>query len=161
MQQNLDISTLPPGSVACYNVTYATSTNTVDINGCTGSQYLLVGGFSAGSPNTLLVAAVGLSSAVLTTTSSLGTATTNENGLFWYFYPGHSFGFADDSVLLLGNADGSSISSNTRVSWHLDLSIGGYRLGNLIDLFSGTTPYKIIIKLAACPAVGCLKCHLN
>jgi hypothetical protein len=54
-------------------------------------------------------------------------------------------GLAPNSTIEQTNADGFDLSSNQRVSWHLDDKNNGYRLGSLIKL---TMPhyYKVILK---------------
>jgi len=72
----------------------------------------------------------------------LGTTTTNvDEDVYWYRWPGHSFGFSSDPALWLWAADagikqtGSEDASEDRLSWNLDLrSTGGWRAGTVIDL---------------------------
>ena len=76
------------------------------------------------------------------TFEGLGTTTDNEEeSVFWYRWPSHSFGFSSDPNLWLWAADagikqrGFEERSEDRLSWNLDLrSTGGWRAGRVIDL---------------------------
>ena len=66
---------------------------------------------------------------------------------YWYCMFGFSFGFAPNSLILQNTAyieyaDIQDPGSNLRLSWYLDELNGGYRLGNLTNLFFDTTNYK-------------------
>lgn len=70
-----------------------------------------------------------------------GTTTDNEEeGVYWYRWPNHSFGFSSDPSLWLWAADSGirwpgEKRSEDRLSWNLDLhSTGGWRAGRVIDL---------------------------
>ena len=69
---------------------------------------------------------------------------------YWYFYPGLSFGLAPTSDIYQYQADQidcpgvTNCQSNLRLSWHLDLNFGGWRLGTISLLNSDNTYYKRI-----------------
>ena len=66
------------------------------MNNCSGSTYLLVGATSATNETEMLLAATGLTTSILTNTSTNTTAYL-ENGAYWYRLPGYSFGFSPNS----------------------------------------------------------------
>ena len=63
-------------------------------------------------------------------------------GAYWYFTDGKSFGFAPNFTINQTSADSFDQSSNLRLSWHLDGSNGGWRLGNITYLNADTYFYK-------------------
>ena len=123
------------GCSLCYNKFYGDRTTTSIIESCTG-KWLFVGAVASDS-STFLLGAYGLASDVLTQTA-LNTPHLS-NGVWWYFTPGQSFGFADTSVIRQSPADyadypGTDIHTQSRLSWHLDQPFGGFRAGRNIFL---------------------------
>ena len=66
------------------------------------------------------------------------------NGVYWYFTPNYSFGFSDTSTINQNVADSYNASNNLRLSWHMDQTCGGYRLGKIVNLNYNTTYYKYV-----------------
>merc|ERR1719320_1434863 len=67
------------------------------------------------------------------------------NGLYWYWYSGKSVGFASVSEIWLNSADTSSDDCDWRLSWHLDQSSGGWRVGCVTGLNGDVGYYKYIL----------------
>ena len=69
---------------------------------------------------------------------------------YWYFYPSLSFGFAPTPEINQHQADEIDCNglidcqSNLRLSWHLDLNVGGWRLGTISLLNYDNNYYKRI-----------------
>jgi hypothetical protein len=78
---------------------------------------LIVGASSVSSENILILAATGLTSKILTNTSSTSTAYL-ENGAYWYRYSGRSFGFAGNQSVHLNSVDVNSSNPTERLSWY-------------------------------------------
>ena len=96
--------------------------------------YVLLGArYGYGNSGNFKVAAIGDYHSVFASTSSSSTAYLNR-GTYWYHYPGTgsggSMGFAPNAAVSLSPADTASPEDNTRMSWHLDQSSGGYRAGS-------------------------------
>ena len=66
------------------------------------------------------------------------------NGNYFYFFPNRSFGFSPEKAISLGSADTFNISDPLRLSWHLDINTGGWRLGSINGLNSSTAYSRII-----------------
>eukprot|EP00277_Geminigera_cryophila_P035483 CAMPEP_0173125524 /NCGR_PEP_ID=MMETSP1102-20130122/56473_1 /TAXON_ID=49646 /ORGANISM="Geminigera sp., Strain Caron Lab Isolate" /LENGTH=510 /DNA_ID=CAMNT_0014034419 /DNA_START=218 /DNA_END=1748 /DNA_ORIENTATION=+ len=92
----------------------------------------------------------------LVTSSSTSQAYGPSNGVYWYYFPRQSVGFASSSSISLSSADVSdSFSSDSdsgtcssRLSWHLDQSAGGWRAGCATSLNSDPTWRKMMF---SCP----------
>jgi len=117
---------------------------------CNNESIICVGG--SDGLNTLLLVSCGSCLDILTTTE-LNT-TRLVNGVWWYFTPGKSFGFAPSSNIRQSSADifdcdsgGYNCNDSKRLSWHLHGS-GGWRLG-LLNNNAKTIPsqYRKIILL--------------
>ena len=76
----------------------------------------------------IVLGAMGLRDEVMQITSSKSKA-HEHNGVFWYFYPGQSFGFAPVEEISLSSADTKDTHPDERLSWHCDKG-GGYRAGS-------------------------------
>ena len=76
----------------------------------------------------IVLGAMGLRDEVMQITSSKSKAHAH-NGLFWYFHPGQSFGFAPVEDISLSSADTKDDHADERLSWHCDKG-GGYRAGS-------------------------------
>ena len=67
------------------------------------------------------------------------------NGLaYWYLTPLLSFGFSPNALISQSQADTITSESNSRLSWHIDLGVGGWRLGSLTGMNLDTNYYKKI-----------------
>ena len=75
------------------------------------------------------------------------------NGVWWYFWPDKSFGFAPNRSIDQSIADSKDSEDKERLSWHVSRSSGsgGYRAGANTDLNGSTTYRKLIYYLLACP----------
>ncbi|MDR3540757.1 MAG: hypothetical protein P4L69_07265 [Desulfosporosinus sp.] len=91
--------------------------------------------------NLIKLAAFGTIGKVFVHTNST-TNTRNIGEVFWYFYPGNSFGFSNESNVFLNCAD--TTEGNKRLSWHLK-GTGGYRVGDTIKLNDNKEWKKIIL----------------
>ena len=134
------------GCSVCYLKTYATVTTSDNIRHCT-SPYLFVGG-RATDCSTFKLGAFDLSSVILTQT--LRNTPNLSNGVYWYFTPSLSFGFSRNPLILQNEADVSPIDGDARLSWHLDLNVGGFRLGSIPPYLNDATTYQKAIY--NCPA---------
>ena len=117
------------GCSVCYQQTYATATTSGDIRKCTG-PYLFVGGRAIGS-SSFKLGAFDTSTVILTQT--LLNTPHLSNGVYWYFTPSFSFGFSRDALINQDKADNLSTDGDARLSWHLDLNVGGFRLGSILN----------------------------
>ena len=63
---------------------------------------------------------------------------------YWYMVPKLSFGFSPSSIITQSQADTSIIESDLRLSWHLNLNSGGWRIGNITSLNNDNLYYKKI-----------------
>jgi hypothetical protein len=97
----------------------------------------------AGS-STLALVAVALASEVFAQHCDARLA----NGVYWYNCDKQSFGFAASSRISLNSADTSSEQCERRLSWHLDQTSGGYRVGCTTNLNSDSSYYKQILILS-------------
>ena len=131
----------------CYYQTYGTPTTTKDILKCC-NQYdaFLVAGTSPSS-ETFLVGAYGFTSTICKQTA-LDSPTSDLFGVWWYFTPSHSFGFADSGDISQTSAD--TKAGANRLSWRLDQGDGGYRIGDITDLNGDSTYYKVIYGYKLC-----------
>jgi hypothetical protein len=136
---------LNQGFSVIYNYTYEHNTTTQEINdirnNCSESNILCMGGLDI-TNNVLLVVACGCCLDVLSVT--VGNQTQLHNGVYWYNTPTYSIGFAPNSTIIQTYADQFDLGNNQRVSWHLDLGIGGYRVGSIVT--SSAPYYKIYLK---------------
>ena len=128
------------GCSVCYERTYATFTVSADINECTG-PYLFVGGRETTSSSFILGAFD--SSTVIHTQTPMNTPNLS-NGVYWYFTAFKSFGFSRDATITQNAADNSSNDPESKLSWHLDLGDGGWRLGSILWLNNANEYMKVI-----------------
>jgi hypothetical protein len=133
------------GCYICYDDLYASPTNTSMIDSCNG-EYLFVAA-RLGFETFFELGAFALASDIKTQTA-LNTPHL-ANGVYWYFTPGYSFGFLNGTDLLQNQADVSTSNGAARLSWHLDLNMGGNRVGNQISMDYNTRYYKSIF---SCPS---------
>ena len=134
------------GCSECYLKIYATATTSDDIIHCT-SPNLFVGGRATGS-STFKLGAFDTSAVILTQTF-LNTPHLS-NGVYWYFTPSNSFGFSRNPLIEQNEADTLSIDGDARLSWHLDVGVGGFRLGSIPPDLNDATNYEKAIY--NCPA---------
>ena len=127
------------GCTVCYLQTYGTVTTSDNITNCTG-PYLFIGGRATAS-SSFLLGAFDLSSVIHTQTPL--NSPTESNGVYWFFTPSASFGFSQNANIQEGSA-GTDIEGETSLSWHLDLNVGGYRLGSIRGLNDSTDYMKAI-----------------
>ena len=127
------------GCVKYYDQPYRDATTASDINNAPASaKYIFVG---AQDPNgNIKLGAFGARSTVLRQTY---TNSPNENnGVYWYFTNGKSFGFAGSSSISQSSAD--TLSGSHRLSWHLTGGSGGYRAGDTTSLSSSSSYRKLL-----------------
>ena len=134
-----------------YNYTYGHATLTSEIvlirNSCTPSSVLCIGGIdSATDWNNLLTIACGNCLFITSCETQLHSPVLH-NQVYWYFTPHYSFGFSPNSTINQYQADSYDQDSKQRISWHLDLQTGGWRLGSITWLNSDTRYYKILLLL--------------
>jgi len=77
------------------------------------------------------------------------------NGVFWYWVPSYSVGFAESSSISENQADTNGASK--RMSWHLIQPYGGWRCGNTKGLNSDGTWQKMVMWKSPEPAQKVLK----
>lgn len=53
----------------------------------------------------------------------------NDNGVFWYYTQGYSFGFSDTSNINQDFVDIQDPTNELRLSWNIDNTLGGSRAG--------------------------------
>ena len=152
IQQNVSEQTLiDNGWTLFYEQTYST------VNSSTGSEF---------RPNKAFVIVTGKSigSNVLTTvaaapTNSVFTETVHNtpqllNGTYWYYTPESSFGYSPTNVINQGSADitgcddqtDSCASDPSRLSWHIDGQVGGFRLGDAGWINNGGSGGNLYLK---------------
>lgn len=86
----------------------------------------------------------GLAGNVFAETSSTSTANYFDS-VYWYNFPGKSFGFVGSTYsVYLNPADTYATSDTTRLSWNLDNEMGGYRAGTALNLNSDSTYRKVV-----------------
>ena len=143
MYNHDEASLLSNGFVKCYDQPYSYGTSSSDFSSCNG--YInFVGAKTSSSATTFAVGAFGLYT-IFSTTTSTTTATYDLGGAYWYFYPSYSFGFADVSSVTLNECDvASSPYCTSRLCWHMDLGVGGYRAGCTLGLNGDATWRKVV-----------------
>ena len=134
------------GCSKCYSNPYSESTTTQNVGLCAGP--ILFVGAKGNNTSTFLLGAYGLSSEIQNLTEMNKPHVSY--GVKWYKTPGYSFGFLDPrGQLNQRTADVGEDYSDSRLSWHLDLNVGGYRAGSYMYLNSAETFSKNIYN---CPA---------
>jgi hypothetical protein len=139
IQQNVSEQTLiDNGWTKFYEQTYGTITaTTAPLR--PSEQYVILAGKAVGS-STIILAAAAPTSAVFTVTV-LNTPQLL-NGTYWYNTPSNSIGFAPTATISQNIADQQDTSSVLRLSWHLNNTQGGWRLGSLTELNYSTAYLK-------------------
>lgn len=115
------------GWTCCYRKPYSDKTSETVFQLATGTR-ILVAARHKNSPN-LTLCAMGRKSKVLKETFE--NETVKENGVYWYHWKNHSFGFSNSSSINLGSAD--LLAGVHKLSWHLT-GRGGYRVGEIKNL---------------------------
>ena len=124
-----------------------TSPTTILLNACDGSEFVFVGAKSSSIANVFSVGAFGASVNVFRNASSSSEAYYDAvGGAYWYRYPGRSFGFAASSTVNLNSCDYNNPDCASRLCFHLDQNVGGYRAGCIVDLNSDSAWRKVIYK---------------
>ena len=137
IQQNVSEQTLRNnGWTLFYERTYSTANSSTGSEFRPNESFMIVTGKSIGSDTLTSVAAAPTNS--IFTATSLNTPQLI-NGTYWYYTPTTSFGYSPTNVISQSTADvtgcnGAGVynqcaSDPSRLSWHLDGSNGGYRLG--------------------------------
>ena len=130
------------GCIPCYDEYYSHFTTTDDILRCKG-PYLFVGARQTLNA-TFLLGAFGLATDVSSFSNVSPREPLMSNGVYWYLFPASAFGFHDRMPLELDKADISEPESDSRLSWHLDRRIGGYRAGSASRLYNSVDYKKAI-----------------
>ena len=138
-------SLLLNGFVKCYDQPYSFHTTSSDLNACNGSQFVFVGAKNSNFTTIIAVGAFG-SSNIFAVTTSTTTAYYDLGGAYWYRYPSYSFGFASSSNVTLNTCDVGSTDCASRLCWHLDINVGGYRAGCTTWLNDDPTWRKVMYK---------------
>ena len=148
IQNNVHVSKLTKNGYSyVYEKPYnhkTTSSEMDEINkSCLSTTNLCLGGRDS-TNDVLLVVSCGLCSVVFTKTPK--NTPNLHNGAYWYYTPDGSMGFSPNSTVNQTSADAFDQSNNQRVSWHLNVGSGGYRLGSLNVLNNDSRYYKLILK---------------
>ena len=148
VQHNVSSSKLS-GWVKYFDQPYSQVTQQADLTRGLpgGATHIMVCGSRTGSASPMLCAAASKAD-VLRKTGSTSSASGPYNGVYWYNYRGKSFGFSDSRSIKLDSAD--TISGSGRLSWHIDRSDGGYRIGNTIKLNKATNYRKQLYYFGTC-----------
>lgn len=124
----------------CFDKGYWESIRSEEILACDGT-YLFVGAKER-QRKTFSIGAYGLASEIHQQTEH--NRPHSSNGLYWYFTSGWSFGFVDTGTILQRPGDTGTAHPRCRLSWLLDISMGGYRVGTLTNLTESTAWRKVI-----------------
>ncbi|CAF0838132.1 unnamed protein product [Brachionus calyciflorus] len=131
--------------IKVYDVLYSYITIQSDLdnikNKCNINSILCAGGGLVGSDVLDLVACANCYS-VLTPTEKNKPVLIEE--VYWYMTPDHSFGFSPNATIDQNSADIFDTTNPFRLSWHLNISFGGYRLGQLTGLNNDNNYKKYI-----------------
>lgn len=117
----------------CLFADFSVSTASTDITGCSG-PFLFVGAMLNGARNFQLGAFA--DKAQIQIPTPVNTPHLS-NGVFWYMTSGYSFGFAATGSIDQNKADTGASNATSRLSWHLDNGIGGYRAGATVNIGYG------------------------
>ena len=139
------------GFTECFSSKYSAATSSLlasELSGCSGDTLMIAARQTGSSVFTLLAAA---SYNFLSTFTTSGNTTANENGTEWYNRANYSFGFAGngDSIDLY-SCDRGSANAHLRLCWHTG-GAGGYRAGATLRLNSSTAWEKVILSANVSP----------
>eukprot|EP00731_Ephydatia_muelleri_P005029 Em0002g1205a len=132
------------GYVKCYEQPYSHATSCASLTECAGSEYVFVGAKTSKGASSFAIGAFGVTSNVFKNTYEQTKAVLDAGGAYWYRYPGWSFGFASSSTVNLNSCDYNNPDCASRMCWHLDQNVGGYRAGCTVGLNSDSTWTKVI-----------------
>ena len=119
------------GCKACYSRHYKYPTNSSDVEKCEG-PYLFVGaGMFVRGKLSIILGAFELAEVVKKVT--VRNTPRLSNGVYWYYTPGVSFGFLNNTDLMQSDGDIGTSDPKSRLSWLLDSNLGGYRAGTIIN----------------------------
>lgn len=136
VQENISLKLLR-GWTKCYHAPYSDRTTSKVFEKCLGRRILI--GAKHRNSNALALCAMGRLSVVTKETHE--NETNFDNGVHWYHWAAHAFGFAANEHINLGSAD---IADGThRLSWHLT-GRGGYRVGEIRNLNESDEYEKLI-----------------
>ena len=155
------------GFTIVYKAPYSNATKKADLdnifNQCKNKISTVCFG-GAGSTNTLALLACAYCNDVSKTTSINTPALNADSGLYWYYTPSYSFGFATSSSISQAKGDTSNLADAARLSWNLD-GTGGYRLGTFYTATSLTdySKYAFVRDLVVldCPLTWRVNLELN
>ena len=133
------------GYTVLYNQTYGRTMTTTEIESvkacCTPSTMLCMGGSNLSGM--LLVVACGNCRVVAT--STIRDSPVFSTSAWFYLTFDYSFGFAPISTIKQSpDYDSQSTSDEFRVSWVIDKTLGGRRLGSMTNLQSSDQYYKMM-----------------
>jgi len=136
-----DFEVVSAGWTKVYDAPYNDPTSTDDLFGHDMGECILMGVREGGSP-TLMVAAMGYTADITEDTGS-DTVAVESKGVYWYNRPG-AIGFASSANINLHPHDLTDPRTDmSRVSWHLDSDLGGWRAGIHTNLNDDTTFHKV------------------
>jgi hypothetical protein len=136
IQQNVSEQTLiDNGWTKFYEQTYATPVGLTTTLIRPSGQYVILSGKAVES-STILLAAAAPTAQVFTET--VGNTPQLLNGAYWYNTQFTSIGFAPTATIIQNNADSRDPLDPLRLSWHLDNEIGGWRIGAINSLNTGS-----------------------
>jgi hypothetical protein len=129
-----------------YSNTYAGTTNSADMNAvynqCNSLSIICFGGAAVGS-NTLLLVSCANCHTLLNSYTVLNQPRLVNNA-YWYYTNSLSIGFSPSSSIAQTQCDTNSQADGLRLCWHLDLGVGGWRLGSILYLNGDTNYLKLI-----------------
>lgn len=126
-----------------------TSTELINIRSkCNNNSILCAGGSAVGSDSLILVSC-GYCLSVLNETVPLRPVLNN--GAYWYFSyvsGSSSFGFSPIFNIYQRNCDDyDNYQDNSTICWHINLAVGGWRLGKIWNLDLSNTYKKLLYLL--------------
>lgn len=113
-------------------------------NTCNKTSIICVGGLDS-AQEILLVVSCSNCQKILSLSTEINKPMLI-NGAYWYYTPGYSFGFSPVFKINQNSADTEDEKNKERISWHLNESSGGWRLGSFVHLNDATNYYKVILK---------------
>ena len=108
------------------NITLNNHITTIRAN-CSNDTLLCLGG---GIKNSDLILTIACGNCLQITTETALNCPVFYGGAYWYYTNLKSIGFAPTSQITMNVADTCDLNSNQRLSFHLEGSSGGYRIGS-------------------------------
>jgi len=138
-----DFQLVSAGWELIYDAPYSDPTTSDDLFGHDNmGECILMGVREGGNPH-LMVAAVANTADISEDTGS-DTVAIESRGVYWYNRPGNAIGFSASSNIDLRPHDVLSPRDDpSRVSWHLDSGIGGWRAGTNTNLNDNEDYHKV------------------